>query len=125
MKKIYNNLNIENLTKTEWFNQFNEGQQGEILDGLEKKVDVSWYAKPEFDKYQMNVIKCGLEGNLNVSIYANPEFSDMQMNQIRFGLIDLEEKKVLVYAKPEIELIEMAQMGVALLRKKKNYEKTT
>ena len=28
MKKIYNNLNIENLTKTEWFNQFNEEQQG-------------------------------------------------------------------------------------------------
>lgn len=70
MKKIYNNLNIENLTKTEWFNQFNEGQQDEILDGLEKKVDVSWYAKPE------------------------------------------------------IELIEMAQMRVALLRKKMNYEKT-
>ena len=93
MEKIYNNLNIENLIKTEWFNQFNEEQQGEILDGLEKKLDVYWYAKPEFDEYQMNVIKCGLEGNLNVSIYANPEFSDMQMNQIRFGLIDLEEKK--------------------------------
>ena len=24
MNKIYNNLNIENLTKTEWFNQFNK-----------------------------------------------------------------------------------------------------
>lgn len=69
----------------------------------------------------MNVIKCGLEGNLNISIYANPEFSDMQMNQIRFGLLDLDEKKVLVYAKSEIELAEMAQMRLALLRKKKKY----
>ena len=34
MEKIHNNLNIENLTKTEWFNQFNKGQQKEILKGL-------------------------------------------------------------------------------------------
>ena len=121
MEKIYNNLNIENLIRTEWFNQFNEEQQDQILDGLEKKLDVSWYAKPEFDEYQMNVIKCGLEGNLNVSIYANPEFSDTQMNQIRFGLLDLDETKVLVYAKLEIELVEMIQMRLALLRKKKKY----
>ena len=26
MNKIYNNLNIENLTKTEWFNQFNRNK---------------------------------------------------------------------------------------------------
>ena len=26
-KKIYNNLNIKNLIKTEWFNQFDEYQQ--------------------------------------------------------------------------------------------------
>ena len=42
-------------------------------------------------------------------------------DQIRFGLIDLDEKKVLVYAKPEIELAEMAQMRLPLLRKKKKY----
>ena len=27
MNKIYNNLNIENLTKTDWFNQFNYWQK--------------------------------------------------------------------------------------------------
>ena len=30
MEKIYNNLNIDNLTKTEWFNQFNKEQKREI-----------------------------------------------------------------------------------------------
>jgi len=30
MNKIYNNLNIENLTKTKWFNQFNRNQKNEI-----------------------------------------------------------------------------------------------
>ena len=36
MNKIYNNLNIENLTKTDWFNQFDKKQQEEITKGLEK-----------------------------------------------------------------------------------------
>ena len=44
-KKIHNNLSIENLTKTEWFNQFNEEQKEQIKLGLEKNLDVSIYAK--------------------------------------------------------------------------------
>ena len=53
MKKIYNNLSIENLTKTEWFNQFDEKQQKQIKKGLEDNLNVSIYAKSEFDVYQM------------------------------------------------------------------------
>ena len=48
MNKIYNNLSVDNLTKTEWFNQFNEYQKSEILDGIRKGLDVSIYAKPEY-----------------------------------------------------------------------------
>ena len=36
MKKEHNNLNIENLIKTEWFNQFNEEQQEEIFKRLRR-----------------------------------------------------------------------------------------
>ena len=43
MNKIYNNLNIENLMKTEWFNQFNESQQEVIKIGLKENVDVYIY----------------------------------------------------------------------------------
>ena len=71
MKKIYNNLTVENLIKTEtfkkltikqkeellkksqWFNQFNKNQKSEILDGVNKGLDVSIYAKPEFNEFQM------------------------------------------------------------------------
>ena len=45
MDKIYNNLTIENLIKTDWFNQFNKEQQKQILLGLDSKVDVLVYAK--------------------------------------------------------------------------------
>ena len=43
MNKIYNNLNIENLMKTKWFNQFEESQQEVIKIGLKENVDVSLY----------------------------------------------------------------------------------
>ena len=49
--KIYNNLSIENLTKTEWFNQFDELQQRQIRKGLEDNLNVSIYANPEFNVY--------------------------------------------------------------------------
>ena len=48
MNKIYNNLTIDNLIKTNWFNQFRALQQKEIIEGYNKKLDIFWYAKPEF-----------------------------------------------------------------------------
>ena len=60
MDKIYNNLNIENLTKTEWFNQFNKQQKDQILKGLEYNLDVSKYAKKEFSYRKMVQIRFGL-----------------------------------------------------------------
>ena len=57
MKKIYNNLSIENLTKTEWFNQFDAGQKWLIREGLEKNLDVSIYATPDFTEKEMRKIK--------------------------------------------------------------------
>jgi hypothetical protein len=34
----------------------------------------------------MNLIKQGLENKLDVSLYAKPEFKDLQMKEIRLGL---------------------------------------
>ena len=63
MNKIYNNLSVDNLTKTDWFNQFDEYQQYQILEGLEANLDISVYAKIEFDDDQMEEIRLGLEKN--------------------------------------------------------------
>ena len=49
MNKIYNNLNIENLMKTKWFNQFEESQQEVIKIGLKENVDVSIYVNEDFN----------------------------------------------------------------------------
>ena len=45
MNKTYNNLNIENLMKTDWIKQFKPYQQKEIKDGYKKKLDISWTLK--------------------------------------------------------------------------------
>ena len=60
MNKIYNNLNIENLSKTEWFNQFDKEQQNEVLKGLEKNLDISKYANSEIDYEEMKKIRLEL-----------------------------------------------------------------
>ena len=59
--RIYNNLTIESLIKTDWFNQFNEEQQREIRLGLVKHLNISIYAKTELDWEQMREIRKGLE----------------------------------------------------------------
>ena len=61
MKKIYNNLNIDNLMKSEWFNQFDKEQQKEIRYGLEDNLDVLIYANPEIDWEEMKEIRENLE----------------------------------------------------------------
>ena len=88
MKKIYNNLTVENLTKTDWFNQFDKGQQEQIKLGLEKNLDVSIYAKKEYSWEQMEQIRWGLEANLDVSIYAKPNISHLQMDLMREKLLE-------------------------------------
>ena len=91
MNKIYNNLSIDNLIKTDWFNQFNEFQKNQINWSLEDNLDVSFYINPKFDSVQMNEIRLGLLDNLNVSIYAKEELDFLQMEAIRLKL--LKERK--------------------------------
>ena len=83
MNKIHNNLSIDNLIKTEMFNQFDKHQQRVLILGLEQNLDVSIYAKKEFEWEQMEEIREGLENNLDVSIYANSKIDWKQMEEIR------------------------------------------
>ena len=129
MKKIYNNLTIENLIKTEEFNSFNKEkkeeiitkadcfnihQKYEILNGIRKNVAVSIYANPDFNSFQMAQIRYGLEKNLDVSIYAKPIFLDTQMLEIRIGLE--QNLDVSIYAKTELSAKQMDQIRMKLLK---------
>ena len=96
-KTIYNNLTMENLIKTEhfksmnreqrkeiienssWFFQFHYYKQEEISSGIDKGVDISIYAKDEYNWKQMAEIREGLERNLNVSVYKNSNYHWAQM----------------------------------------------
>ena len=57
MEKIYNNLSIENLIKTDWFEQFDELQQEQIRICLFFDLNVLKYANLKFNKYQMKEIR--------------------------------------------------------------------
>ncbi len=95
------------------FKKFNQDQKEIIFSGIEKGLDVSIYAKPEFNAKQMYEIRLGLEEGLDVSIYAKPEFHYRQMWQIRLGL----EKglNVGIYAKPEFNWKQMEEIRFGLM----------
>ena len=94
MNKIYNNLTVDNLIKTDWFNQFNKSQQKQIRMGLFFDLNVSKYANPKFNEYQMEEIRRGLEDDLDVSLYAKPDFSDWKMKEIREKLFKEKTKTI-------------------------------
>ena len=51
-------------------------EQKEVIKaGVIRGIDVSWYARPEFDWLQMAQIRYGLENNVDVSIYTKPDFN--------------------------------------------------
>lgn len=84
---------------------FNDEQLSEIGKGIDADVDVTIYARLQYDEYQMEQIRKGLEEKLDVSIYAKPEFNWEQMDQIREGLEQGIE--VRSYADPNISADEM------------------
>ena len=87
-EKRHNNSTIKKLTKTEWFNQFDEEQKEQISLGLKDNLNVSIYAKKEFNANQMFKIKAGLDIDVDVSIYAKPEISSQEMEEIRLKLLE-------------------------------------
>ena len=48
LKNIKNN-NIETIKQTSWFKEFNPEQQYYIESGLENEIDITKFAKKEFD----------------------------------------------------------------------------
>ena len=87
MNKEYNNLTIENLTKTDWFNQFDDAQKIIIKTGLKHNLNVSVYAKKHFNSNQMIQIREGLKDNLDVEKFAKPELDWKEMREIRTKLL--------------------------------------
>ena len=87
MNKIHNNLSIDNLTKTDWFNQFDDAQKIIIKTGLKHNLNVSVYAKKHFNSNQMIQIREGLKDNLDVEKFAKPELDWKEMREIRTKLL--------------------------------------
>ena len=95
---------------------FNKEQKFQIEVGLQKNLDVSWYAKPEYHWLKMQIIRMGLEKGLSVSIYAKPDYNAFQMEQLRLGLLN--DIKVDFYLNPTINWKEMQRIRLELDRKK-------
>lgn len=67
----------------EQMKQLNLSALIEIRKGLENGIDVSIYAKPDFEWRQMREIREGLEACIDVSSYADPNIPWTQMHNMR------------------------------------------
>lgn len=84
--KLANNLQIEQLLKTDWASQLNKYQLHYIREGLNNNLDVSIYAKPELDAERMREIVKGLKQGFDMIKYASGDYSESQIRQIVTGL---------------------------------------
>lgn len=111
----------EAMKKFEESGKFNGLQMEQIRLGLENGLDVSVYAKPEFEDYQMREIRRGLENGLDVNTYVKPEFDWRQIQQISTGLgEDLDLKEWMEYYAKEWRFWNRV---VRILSKKDGYNK--
>lgn len=94
------------------YREFDEDQQVEIRAGLDKGLDVSLYAKPEFLAIQMRQIRLGLEDKLDVTVYNKVEYDWFQMEEIRKGLRD--GLRYELYANPSVDYKRMRQIRKGL-----------
>jgi len=62
-------------------------QLRQIQLGLKEGVDISVYAKPEYDWFQMEEIREGLKAGLDVTVYAKPQVPYETMREIRKGML--------------------------------------
>ena len=94
--------------------QYDAHQMEQIRLGLEHGVDVDFYTNHMFTSEQMESIRLGLEQGLDVTVYADPKFNDVQMQEINLGM--LRDVDVTVY-KPEFNYDQMEQIRKGLEEK--------
>ena len=79
-------MKIEALEQKLQTSGFNGRQIDVIKKGIEQMIEVSVYAKLEYDADQMNEILLGLLHAVNVEIYADSNYSALQMRVLRQAL---------------------------------------
>lgn len=113
---LYDDWNNHPIMNESLMSQMNIEQKIAIMSGVQKGLDVSIYARPEFDAGQMIRIMGGLREGLDVSVYAKPHFNEKQMKQIMMGL--QKNLDVSQYAKTFYTADTMEKMRKILLQEK-------
>lgn len=85
----------------------------EIVFGLKNDINVSIYAKPEFEYTQMDIIRDALISGIDVTPFANPIFDWEQMLEIKFGIQDRVDYSI--YAKNEYNAPQMMEIRLGLV----------
>ncbi len=94
------------------YDNLTEDQKIEVQAGINKGLDVSYYANPNYLAIQMRQIRLGMEEGLDVSVYSSLDYDWFQMEEIRLGMLDGINYQI--YAKPEVNYKQMRQLRKGL-----------
>ena len=99
---------------------FDEYQLDQIEKGLKKGLDITIYAKLEFNKAQMWSIRFALEENVPreiIELIANPNFCHEQMEVIKTaGKCKMPLNEIKIFAKPEYNSSQMEYLILGIQR---------
>lgn len=61
-------------------------QKKQIIDGINSGLDVSVYAKPEYDSLKMTQIRRAMENGVDIMPWVNAGYNSLDLEKIRVGL---------------------------------------
>ena len=101
---------------------FSNRALNEIYSGLKAGIDVTDFAKREFNELQMRSLRIAKEAGIDITVLLNPEFTHNQMNSLIYGLkrgVDIKD-----LLNPNISAQTMAsEIEDRLIKKKDGIEK--
>lgn len=85
----------------------------QVLKGLEKHLDVSYYLDPKFTAMQMSILRKGLKEGLDLKVWLQKGFDWMQLEEIYLGYknnLPIEDYCILDYNSAQMKQIRLGLM---------------
>lgn len=103
--KLQTSLKANHLVRTDWLDQFNKQQQNYLRKCVEQGIDISSFAKPEFDDEQMWLIFAAHKSGWDYKPFTKHVFNRRQSDALIRGIYSQIDASL--YADPTLTVEQM------------------
>ena len=101
---------------------FSSRALNELYLGLKAGIDVSDFAKREYNELQMRSLRLAKEEGIDITAFLNPDLSHKQMNALFYGISQGVEVKDLINPAIHVQQIE-EEINTRIIKKKDGLDK--